>query len=52
MCNRIVWSIILYNSLVVISLQVTLEMAKFAQDVFINWYILGWDGGGGKERGD
>ena len=36
--------IILYNNLIPISLQVTLEVVKFAQSFFINWvkelYIL------------
>ena len=29
--------VILYNNLIPISLQVTLEMVKFAQAIFINW---------------
>lgn len=32
--------IILYNNLIPISLQVTLEVVKFIQAIFINWVSL------------
>jgi len=34
--------VILYNNLVPISLQVTLELVKFIQAIFINWVSFAW----------